>query len=147
MYGVLLLLHVLGATVWTGGHLVLALTILPRVLRRRSPAELLAFESSYERIGLPALALQVATGLWLAHRMVPELGRWLTFADPVARLVGVKLLLLAATVGLALNVRLRILPRLSERNLGVLAWHVAAVTLISVLFVVVGVSFRTGWFY
>lgn len=147
MYGVFLLLHVLGATVWTGGHLVLALTILPRVLRQRSPAELLAFESSYERIGLPALALQVATGLWLAHRMVPELGRWLTFADPVARLVGVKLLLLAATVGLALNVRLRILPRLSERNLGVLAWHVAAVTLISVLFVVVGVSFRTGWFY
>ncbi|MEO8601311.1 MAG: CopD family protein [bacterium] len=147
MYGVLLLLHVLGATVWTGGHLVLAVTILPRVLRQRSPAELLTFESSYERIGLPALALQVATGLWLAHRMVPEFGRWLSFADPVARLVGVKLLLLAATVGLALDVRLRILPRLSERNLGALAWHIVAVTVISVLFVVIGVSFRTGWFY
>ena len=58
MYGTLLLLHVLAATIWTGGHLVLALTVLPRVLRERSPAELLRFESAYERIGLPALGVQ-----------------------------------------------------------------------------------------
>jgi putative copper export protein len=147
MFGVVLLLHILGATVWTGGHLVLAFTILPRVLRERSPARLLDFESAYERIGLPALALQVATGLWLAHRLVPEPGRWLAFADPVATLVGVKLLLLATTVGFALDARLRLIPRLSERNLNALAWHIVPVTLLSVLFVVVGVSFRTGWFY
>ena len=44
MYGLMLFLHVLGATVWTGGHLVLALGILPQVLRERSPERLLAFE-------------------------------------------------------------------------------------------------------
>lgn len=147
MYGAMLLLHVLAATVWTGGHLVLATTILPRVLRERSPAKLLEFESAYERVGIPALILQVVTGLWLAHRLVPELGRWLAFGDPVARLVGVKLLLLATTVGFALHARLRILPRLSERNLSSLAWHIVTVTLVAVLFVFVGVSFRTGWFY
>ena len=147
MYGAVLLLHVLGATVWTGGHLVLAATVLPRVLRERSPAKLLEFESAYERIGIPALAVQVATGLWLAHRMVPEPRRWLAFDDPVASLVGVKLLLLATTVAFALDARLRLIPRLSERNLGALAWHVVPVTLVSVLFVVVGVAFRTGWFY
>ena len=41
MYALMLFLHVLGATVWTGGHLVLALTWLPRVLRERSPEQLL----------------------------------------------------------------------------------------------------------
>ena len=147
MYGAVLLLHVLGATIWTGGHLVLAATVLPRVLRERSPAKLLEFESAYERVGIPALVAQVLTGLWLAHRMVPEPGRWLAFDDTVASLVGVKLLLLATTVAFALDARLRILPRLSERNLGALAWHVVPVTLVSVLFVVVGVAFRTGWFY
>ncbi len=147
MYGAILLLHILSATIWTGGHLVLAVTVLPRVLRERSPARLLEFESAYERIGMPALVVQVATGLWLAHRMVPEPGRWLAFDDPVASLVGVKLLLLATTVGFALDARLRVIPHLSDSNLVTLAWHIVPVTVLSVLFVVVGVAFRTGWFY
>ncbi|HNU82460.1 MAG TPA: hypothetical protein PKO05_03380 [Thermoanaerobaculia bacterium] len=37
MYATILLLHILGATIWTGRHLVLAVTILPRFLRARSP--------------------------------------------------------------------------------------------------------------
>ena len=147
MYGAILLLHILAATIWTGGHLVLALAILPRVLRERSPARLLEFESAYERVGIPALVVQVVTGFWLAHRVVPELSRWLVFGDPVATLVGVKLLLLATTVAFALDARLRLIPRLSEKTLGALAWHIVPVTIVSVLFVVVGVSFRTGWFY
>lgn len=147
MYGAILLLHILAATIWTGGHLVLAIAILPRALMERSPARLLEFESAYERVGIPALIVQVATGLWLAQRLVPELSRWLAFGDPVATLVGVKLLLLATTAAFALDARLRIIPRLSEQNLGALAWHIVPVTFVSVLFVVVGVSFRTGWFY
>jgi uncharacterized membrane protein len=43
MHGFLLLLHLLAATIWTGGHLVLSLVILPRVLKNKSPAELLRF--------------------------------------------------------------------------------------------------------
>lgn len=147
MYDGLLLLHVLSATVWTGGHLVLALAVLPRALRERSPARLLEFESAYERVGLPALAVQVATGLALAYRMVPRPARWLTFADPVSALIGVKLVLLAVTVALALDARLRLIPRLSERRLRALAWHIVPVTIAGVLFVVAGVAFRTGWLY
>lgn len=145
MYGVMLLLHVLAATVWTGGHLVLALGILPRVLREKDPAELLRFESAYERIGLPALLVQAVSGLWLAYRVVPDVSRWLDPADPLARLLAAKLLLLAITIAFALDARLRIIPRLSARNLTALAWHIVPVTVVSVLFVVLGVSFRTGW--
>ena len=108
MQGLILLLHVLGATIWTGGHLVLALTILPRAFSRRSVVELREFESAYERVGIPALLLQVVTGAWLAHQLVPDVGQWLALSDPVARLIGIKLVLLAITVAFAADARLRI---------------------------------------
>jgi putative copper export protein len=145
MYGLFILLHILSATIWTGGHLVLALTILPRVLREKSPAELLRFESAYERIGLPALFLQVVTGVWLAHRLLPDVTRWFALDNPVSRLIAAKLFLLVVTVALALDSRLRLIPRLSEKTLTSLAWHIVVVTVLSVLFVIVGVLFRTGW--
>jgi putative copper export protein len=147
MHGLLLLLHILAATVWTGGHLVLALTILPRVLKARAPDELLRFESAYERIGVPALLIQVATGIWLAYQMLPDFALWLDLNNPIARVIAVKLGLLALTLALAADARLRVIPRLSAERLFSLAWHIIPVTLISLLFVVVGVSFRTGWFY
>jgi len=147
MYGLLLFLHLLGATVWTGGHLVLALTILPRALRERSVEELRRFEASFERIGIPALALQIVTGLLLAYRQAPDLSRWFDFGDPIGRLIALKLLLLAATLALAVHARLRVIPRLSERNLTLLAWHVIPVTILAVLLLAVGLSFRTGWLW
>ena len=64
MYKYVLLAHILGATVWTGGHLVLAARILPEVLRRRSASMLLDFEKRYELLGMSALAcrLRLACG-------------------------------------------------------------------------------------
>ncbi len=147
MYGILLFLHILGATIWTGGHLVLALTILPRVLRHKSPAELLRFESGYERIGIPALLIQIGTGLWLAYRIVPDVSLWLDFSNPPSRIISAKLFLLIITAAFAVDARFRVIPNLSEKNLSTLAWHIIPVTVISVLFVLVGVSFRTGWHY
>ena len=87
MYGWVIFLHVLAATVWTGGHLVLATTVLPRALRQRSPQRLLDFEQGYERIGMPALLVQVATGLWMAQQMVPGVPAWLAPETPLARAV------------------------------------------------------------
>lgn len=143
-YFIIVTIHVLAATVWTGGHLVLSFAILPRVLRERDPAALLRFESAYERIGLPALFIQVITGLWMAHRLVPDISRWFTFADPLSRSIGCKLILLSATVAFALDARLRVLPRLTPERLTDLAWHIIPVTIISVLLVIVGVGFRIG---
>lgn len=144
MFATMLSLHVLAAAIWTGGHLVLAVVVLPRVLREKDVAGLLRFEGAYEKIGLPALLVQVATGPWLAYRWVPDPARWLSFADPVSRGVGLKMVLLAATVAFALDARLRLLPRLDAERLAPLAWHIVPVTVLSVLFVLVGVAFRTG---
>lgn len=147
MYGFLLFLHILAATIWTGGHLVLATIILPKVLAARSPDELLQFESRYERIGIPALLVQVATGLWLAYRLVPDVGEWFNLDNPVSRPIAAKLLLLGITLLLAADARLRIIPRLSKDNLTSLAWHIVPVTVVSMLFVAAGVAFRSGWLY
>lgn len=147
MYGWLLLLHILGATVWTGGHLVLSLVILPGVLRERSAAKLLAFEAGFERIGMPALVVQIVTGLLLAWRQLPQLTAWFDPANPVAHAILAKLGLLLATFLLALDAKLRVLPRFDDSRLTDMAWHIVPVTVLSVLFVAVGVSFRTGWLY
>lgn len=144
MYGTILFLHVLGATIWTGGHLVLALAILPRVLRERSPQELQRFEQSYERVGMSALALQVVTGLWMAWQMLPDVGAWTAMESGPARAIAVKLLLLGATALVALHARLRVIPRLQPSTLALMAWHIGAITLLSVAFVAVGVSLRFG---
>lgn len=144
MYSIALLLHVLGATVWTGGHLVLSFCILPPALRERSPTHIRNFEQRFEKIGIPALLTQIVTGLYMASQLQPDPARWFGLDNIVSQTITLKLALLAATAALAVDARLRIIPKLTEHNLVSLAWHVIPVTIISVLFVVVGVSFRTG---
>ncbi len=147
MYGTLLFLHVLGATIWTGGHIVLSVVTLPQVWRKKSPQKLLSFESRYEKIGMPALIVQIITGLYLSHRMIPDTAGWFDLSNPLARGLAVKFTLLALTLGLAIDARLRVIPRLTEANLKSMVWHIVPVTLLSILFVFAGVSFRTGWSY
>lgn len=139
-----LLIHILGATIWTGGHLVLALTVLPRALRARDPKVIQEFEAGYERLGMPALLVQIVTGLWLAYQYLPSPAAWFGFGSPVAVHIFVKLTLLALTLALAIHARLRVIPKLDADRLGVLAYHIVAVTILSVLFVVVGTGFRFG---
>lgn len=143
MIALLLTLHILGACVWAGGHLVLALTILPSALARRDPRILRGFEEPFERIGIPALVVQVVTGAWLASQFVP-MSRWLAFGSALEVRIGTKLLLLGLTVALALHARLRLIPRLDNSNLGLLAVHIILVTAVAVALVIVGVDFRTG---
>jgi putative copper export protein len=144
VYELVLVLHLLGAAVWTGGHLVLAISVVPRALKSRSTDPVVQFEHVFERVGIPALVVQVFTGLWLAQRLLPEPSDWFKFDNAASTMVAVKLVLLGITVALALDARLRLIPRLSERNLSALVWHIGAVAVISVLFVIAGVGVRTG---
>lgn len=145
MYGLMLFLHVLGATIWTGGHIVLSVAVLPKVLKERSPERLLSFESAYEKIGIPALVVQIVTGIFLAHRILPDVSTWLDFSNPVTHALALKFVLLALTLGFAIDARVRVIPNLDQDNLPAMAWHIVPVTIFSILFVFAGVSFRTGW--
>jgi putative copper export protein len=147
MYPIILFLHIISATVWTGGHLVLAIAILPRAIKHRSTSTLQQFESWYEPLGMPAFGLQLITGLWLAWRYLPDVKAWVSFSSPFATLIACKLLLVILSLLLALDARLRLIPTLSPATLPALAWHILAITLLSVLFVGVGVGFRVGGFF
>jgi len=144
LYRILIAFHLIGAAVWIGGHLVLATTILPRALRNRDPSIILDFEKGFERIGLPSLLLQVVTGLLLAYRWLPEISAWLRLDSNVSIYVVTKLALLAATLGLALNAKFRVIPNINRDNMHVLASHIVLVTVMSIGFLLAGVAIRTG---
>lgn len=144
MYRLLVVAHLLGASVWVGGHIVLSLAVLPRALRAHDASIVRDFEAGFERVGIPALLVQVVTGLLLAHHWVPDVGAWFGGGSPLSRFVAAKLALLLATVALAAHARLRIIPRLDDTTLRPLAWHIRGVTGIAIALVVLGVGIRTG---
>lgn len=144
MFRFILILHLLGASIWVGGHLVLLLTILPKAMRERDPGAVLRFEHGYERIGIPALLVQAITGIWLATRYVPGLWAAFTFSDPLRTAVAIKLLLLLATLLTGLHARLRIIPRLTPERMPMLAVHVTLVTTMAVVLLYMGAFIRTG---
>ena len=143
-FPVLVIVHALAATVWTGGHLILDLGVLPTALRVQSAQRIRDFEELFEPLGLTALAIQVVTGFWMAWIYLPG-GQGLFQRDnPVGILVGTKLVLLAATAALAIHARLRLIPQLNDSNLNGLAWHIRAITALAIAFVVVGALIRLG---
>ena len=146
MYSYFILLHILAATIWTGGHLVLATTVLPRALKARSPEILLSFENGFEKIGMPALVIQIASGLWLAWQQIPDLAEWFGFESFAATMIALKLGTLALTAAIAIRARFFIVPNLRAETLPLFAWHIVPVTALSVVFVVLGVAIRTGGF-
>lgn len=147
MYGLVVILHTLAATVWTGGHLFLAIGWLPKVLKNKDIDSLLTFERQYEKVGMPALLIQVLTGIYLAYRFLPEVSAWFDFSNPLSRNISLKLLLLLLTVTLALIANFRMIPRIRKgQNLKIMAVLIYSVTLLSVLFVLTGLNFRLGFF-
>ena len=72
LFKILVILHSLGATVWAGGHLLLAVTVLPQALKNREPDRIRQFEQYFEGFGLSALLLQVMTGLGLTWIYLPS---------------------------------------------------------------------------
>lgn len=140
----LLIFHLLGAAVWVGGHLVLAIGILPEVLKKNDPEILLNFERKFEKIGIPALLIMVITGVWMAYQFGIGLNAWFRFSNPIETVVSLKLILLFLTVLFALSANFFVLPKLSGKNLPLMAFHIIAVTVIGVLMLILGSFVRYG---
>ena len=147
MTQLVILAHVLGATVWTGGHLVLALVILPRARRANDPRIVQEFERGYERLAVPALLVQVASGLWLAYRAIPDGVAWSDLSTFPVSHIALKLLLLAGILALAVHAKRHVLPRLDVGRIDLYSRHVWAVTVLSVGLVSLGVGLSTGGFF
>ena len=145
MLNYILIAHLLGATVWTGGHLILVSVILPKTFSSGDINILMQFEQQFEKVGMPALGVQIVTGLWMAYQLLPNITTWFTFDNDLSVLISLKLLLLLATVLVALHARFYRIPRLTIHTLKAFSINIILVTIFSVAFVVVGTLFRTGF--
>ncbi|MDQ8181712.1 CopD family protein [Pelagicoccus sp. SDUM812005] len=146
-YGALIVLHLLGACVWAGWHFVLAGSLMPQLLKEGDGLLWDRIESVYRNLGLPAFAVQALTGFALAYAHTPDIGLWFDLENPMGRLIGLKVLLFAASFAVLLDAMLRLAPQVETRGPGRLKWHLWAITLLAVLQIFVGASFRIGWLY
>lgn len=142
MFKWLLIIHVLGATIWVGGHLLLCLRYLPEALKKKDSKIIKAFEKKYEIIGMPALLAQVITGIWMAITVYNV--QLFGVSTPTETAISVKLILLLITIILALIVRFFIFPKLTNNNLWLIAIPIITVTIISVLYIYYGIIIRFG---
>ena len=133
-------LHIICATIWTGGHLILTLTLLPKALKKKDFTIIEQFESKFERIGIPALLILVITGIYMATVYTTNFFAF-DFSDHYNKHVYIKLILLLCTIALAVHARFVLIPK---RDLKPLSYHIILVTLLSVVFVFVGFSVRSG---
>ena len=144
LFKILVILHTLGATVWAGGHLILALTVLPPALKGRDPKLIHQFEEHFEGLGLIALLLQVITGMGLTWSYFPRFQNFWALDSFLSIYIGIKLGLLICTLALAIHARFFIIPNLTQETMNSLAYHIVGVTSLAVLLVVLGTGIRLG---
>ncbi len=140
MFKLVIFVHIIVATIWVGGHLILALRYLPKAIKNNDFKIIADFESQFEPIGLPALVVLVLTGGYMATVYIPDLFI-LDMNSHYTRHIVFKVILLLTTVILALHARLVLIPK---KALVPLAIHIIAVTVLAIAFVFVGFSVRSG---
>lgn len=142
MFKLALILHVLGATIWVGGHLVLLLGYVPKALKNKDCGVIKGFEEKYEPIGIPALLVQIITGIYMAFFYYDY--HFMSFSNGLERTANIKCLLLLGIFALAIHARFFIIPKLNENNLKPMVYHIIGVNIISVFILIFGVLFRFG---
>lgn len=140
----LLIVHLLSATIWVGGHILLCFRFLPKAMREKDPEVIRDFEKQYEPIGIPALLLLVITGIMMAYDYNVKLSSWFGFSNSIERVVSIKLLLLVLTLGLAIHARFFIIPKLAVSNLRQMAVHIIVLTTVAISMLVIGSLVRVG---
>src|SRR5689334_1814633 len=107
---VLLTLHLLAATIWVGGHLILAIRFLPQAWRLKDVEIIKSFEKRYEPIGIPALLVLVITGIMLAYQYDIIVHTWFSFTGNMEKVVSIKLVLLLITLCFGVHARFFLIP-------------------------------------
>jgi hypothetical protein len=85
---------------------------------------------------------QIVTGITLAYKLRPEFFGWWGFSDHLSTHLTLKFSCLLLTFLLAVDARLRIVPKLTAENMLSLAFHIIPVTLLSIVFVLLGLNIR-----
>jgi putative copper export protein len=140
----LLIVHLLAATIWVGGHLILSIRFLPQALKEKDASIIRNFKNKFEPVGLPSLLILLLTGILMAYDYNVTYTQWFSFEDSIEKVVSLKLLLLFITVALAINAQLFVFPKLSSEKLVPVAIQIIAVTILGVAMLVFGSLVRVG---
>lgn len=144
LHHLLLIIHLIAATIWIGGHLTLSIVFLPVALRQKEPSIILNFEKKFEPLGLSSLIALVITGIWMACDFGITYQSWFNFSGSFEKVVSIKLLLLLLTFILALYTQVYVIPNLNKYNMNKIAFSIISVTLISLTMLVLGSTIRYG---
>ena len=144
LHHLLLILHLICATIWVGGHLILSIRFLPKALKKKDPNIIIDFEKEYGAIGMPALVILIITGIWMAYDFGVPIKEWFSFSSNIEKVVSTKLTLLFITFAFALNAQLNVIPELNKKNMKLMAFHIISVTIIGIIMLILGSTVRYG---
>lgn len=144
----LLIIHLVSAAIWVGGHVLLCVAYLPKALKEKDPDIILNYEKKYEPVGMTSLFLLVVTGILMAYKYGVTIDHWFQFDTPIERVVSSKLILLFLTAGFALSAQFRVLPKLKTNpdTLPEMTFHIVSVTTIGIVMLIFGSFIRFGGF-
>ena len=141
---ILLIIHLLAATIWVGGHLFLSLRFLPEAIKNKDVTIIQNFKDKFEPIGMLALIISILTGILMAYDYDVTFTKWFSFSNGIEKVVSLKLILLFITIALAVNAQLFLFPKLTSKSLTKAALQIVLVTLIGVMMLILGSLVRIG---
>lgn len=141
---VILIFHLLAATIWVGGHLFLAIRILPEALKKKDVSILKNFKSKFEPVGMPSLLVLLVTGILMAYHYDVTFTKWFSFSNGIEKVISIKLILLFTTVLMAACAETLIFPKLKSERMFPAAFFIITVTTIAVTMLILGSLIRIG---
>lgn len=144
LHQIILIIHLLAASIWVGGHLFLILRILPATLQQKDISILSDFRLKFGKIGMPSLLILVVTGTLLAYDYNVPISDWFSFSNPIEKIVSIKLLLLFTSLSLVVHAQKVVFPKLTFNRMLPAIVEIIIVTLTGVIMLILGSLFRIG---
>lgn len=141
---IILIIHLLAASIWVGGHLFLILRILPATLQQKDISILSDFRLKFGKIGMPSLLILVVTGILLAYDYNVPISDWFSFSNPIEKIISIKLLLLFTSLSLAVHAQKVVFTKLTSNIMLPAIVEISIVTLIAVSMLILGSLVRVG---
>lgn len=141
---IILIIHLLAASIWVDGHLFLILRILPATLQQKNISILSDFRLKFGKIGMPSLLILVVTGILLAYDYNVPISDWFSFSNPIEKIISIKLLLLFTSLSLAVHAQKVVFPKLTSNRMLPAIVEIIIVTLIAVSMLILGSLVRVG---
>ncbi len=141
---ILLIIHLITATIWVGGHLILLIRYVPKSLKLKKIYPINNFRKNFEPIGMPSLLILLFTGVLMAYDYDITITKWFSFKGGVETIISLKLFLFLITITLALSAVKFIFPNLKEKPTFVLIVFITIVTLIAITMLILGSFVRQG---